>query len=60
LNPTFSCVLKIPFLPDLCKIFFSVCYLSTASQAQPDNGAPMILPCFLISSKSRKKASCDT
>jgi hypothetical protein len=40
LNPTFLCVLKIPLLPDLCKIFFSVCYLSTASQAQPDNGAP--------------------
>jgi len=40
LNLTFSCVLKIPLLPDLFKIFFSVCYLSTASQAQPDNGAP--------------------
>jgi hypothetical protein len=40
LNPNFSCVLKIPLLPDLCKTFLSACTLSTASQEQPDNGAP--------------------
>ena len=40
LNPTFSCVLKTPLLPDLCKPFLSACTLSTASQEQPGNGAP--------------------
>lgn len=40
LNPTFSCVLKIPLLPDLCKPFLCACTLSTASQEQPGNGAP--------------------
>jgi hypothetical protein len=39
LNPTILCVLKIPLTRSL-KDIFSVCYLSTASQAQPDDGAP--------------------
>jgi len=29
-------VLKIPILPDLCKIFFTVCCLSAANQRQTD------------------------
>jgi hypothetical protein len=37
LESNFFVCLKIPLLPDLYKIFFSVCYRSTASQAQPDS-----------------------
>lgn len=40
-NPSFSRILTILLFPDRCKPFLSVCYLSTGSQEQPDNGAPM-------------------
>ena len=37
LESLFSRILKIPLLPDLCKTFFSVHCLSTASQVSPGN-----------------------
>lgn len=40
-NPSFSRILTILLFPDRYKPFLSVCYLSTGSQEQPDNGAPM-------------------
>jgi len=51
----FSRILKIPLFPDLCKTFFSVYCLSTASQVSPGSDDAAGKPIFSLASFAEKR-----